>query len=349
MDGLDETSRIPLFDIEEGDVGILFGGPLLGLLIGSLSGLDTLVLPLAVCGLALGTMVVYAAPRHLSAWAWLSVVTRHVFTRPRVTLGIPSDEERPSTEGALVDHLPITLDERTQDLTQIERAWPGAGAVERTDGAVQGYIELHPDTMDFAQSGDWAAVQATAETFANTEVEFPLRLYVTTRSFPVEPMVDRLEERLADPGVETTPALQTLIEEYYDQRPAALEGTQELRYYLGTEVERLEVYKNGERERTPGEKLAAIPLVGILFRPFITRRSTYAEEEIHQRMVDLLDRRLDTIESSFVNQVPGWSATRCSTLDLISLSAKFWSDEPVEHVEYRREPALNNQHRGDGE
>jgi hypothetical protein len=349
MDGLGEQSRLPLLNIEEGDVGILLGTPLLALLVTILTGVDVLVLPSLVCGLALGAMVVYAAPRHLSAVEWLNAVTRWALLRPRVTLGTPADTDRPSTTGGPVEYLPITLDERTQDLTQIKRAWPGVGGVERADGALQGYLELHPDTMDFAQSGDWAGIQETAETFANTEVEFSLRLYVTTRAFPVEPMVDRLEQRLAGQGLETTPELRTLIEEYRDSRPVDLDGTRELHYYLGTSVERLDVYTQSEREQTPGEKLAAIPLLGILFTPFITRRSAYSDAEIRDRMVDLLDRQLSTIESEFVNQVPGWSATRCSTLDIVGLATNFWSDESIEQVEYRREPVLANHHRGEDE
>jgi len=335
MDGLGEASRLPLFDIEEGDVGVLFGGPLLGVLIASLAGIDVLVLPMAVGGLALSSMVVYAAPGHQSAWTWLKTTARFVFMRPRKTLATPLDADEPSTEGGFVNRLPVTLDERTQDLTQIDRAWPGVGAIERTDGSLQGYIELHPDTMDFAQSGDWAAIQQTAATFANTEVEFPLRLYVTTRSFPVEPMVDGLEARLADPGIETQPALRTLIDEYRDRRPDALEGTHELHYYLGTEVDRLEVYTRGRREQTPGEKLASIPLIGLLFTPFITRRTTYSESELRDRMADLLDNRLRTIETEFVNHVPGWSASRCSTLDLVGLSTQFWNGEAIDVLDQR--------------
>ena len=349
MDGLGETSRLPLFGIEEGDVGVLFGGPLLGVVIGSLVGLDAFVLPLSCAGLMCSVMIVYAAPRHLSAWTWLRNVARYILVRPRVTLGTPADTERASTQGGLVDRLPITLDERTQDLTAIERAWPGVGAVERSDGALQGYLELHPDTMDFAMSGDWAALQQTAATFANTEIEFPLRLYVTTRSFPVEILIDRLDDRLDDPSLEATPTLQRLIEEYREQRPAELDETQELHYYLGTEVDRFEVYTRDERERTPSEKLAAIPLVGLLFTPFVTRRTTYTESEIHDRMVDLLDRRLQTIDTEFVDQVPGWTTTRCSTLDLIGLAAQFWSGTSVEGLEYRREPAVDAERRGDAE
>ncbi|MFD1514102.1 VirB4 family type IV secretion system protein [Halomarina rubra] len=334
MDGLGQTSRLPLLGIEEGDIGVLLGGPLLGVFIASLLGLDMLILPLALCGLTLGAMIVYAAPQHLDAWYWFRTVSHHVVFRPKRTLAGAVDSDEPTTEGGFVERLPITVDERTQDLTQIHRAWFGSNAVERTDGSIQGFIELHPETMDFAQSGDWAAVQETAATFANTEADYPLRLYVTTREFDVEPMVAQLEERLNDPHLETRPRIRRLIEEYREERPKALKDTQELHYYLGTEVDRFDVLARGRREPTPGQKLASIPLLGLLFTPFVTHRTTGEGFDTEQRMADLLDRRLQLIETEFVNQLPGWSATRCETLDMVGLATQFWNGDSVDEIEY---------------
>ncbi|TKX82469.1 hypothetical protein EXE43_29265, partial [Halorubrum sp. SS5] len=62
---------------------------------------------------------------------------------------------------------PFVVDEHTQELTALKRAWPGHGAIERTDGTMETYVELTPGNMDFAMADDWAARQAVGEAFAD--------------------------------------------------------------------------------------------------------------------------------------------------------------------------------------
>ena len=57
--------------------------------------------------------------------------------------------------------------ERTQDLTNVKRAWPGAGAIQRADGTMGAFIEIDPENMGFAMSDDWAQLQEAGEEFAN--------------------------------------------------------------------------------------------------------------------------------------------------------------------------------------
>ena len=171
---------------------------------------------------ALGVATVYAAPPHLTAWAWTRNLLRYYLLRPRVTHSHPPESEHAPTEGGFVEHTPYTPTERTQDLTNVARAWPGVGAVERTDGTFEAFLEVHPDTMDFAMSGDWASVQQTAAEFANTELDFPLTMHATTRSFPVEDVVAQLDARLENPGADDADQFRALIEEYRDRRPTCV-------------------------------------------------------------------------------------------------------------------------------
>jgi hypothetical protein len=327
MNRLGEDSRLPIVNIREGDVGILLGFPIAGLFIGASTGVDALGIGLLLVGVFLGATIVYAAPPQLTAWEWLKVLGRYLVRRPKVTHSYRTDASNASTEGGLIDYNPFRVDESTQELTNVERAWPGAGAIERTDGTMEAFVELEPSNMDFAMSDDWKTVQARAEDFANNELEFPMTLYATTQSFPVETLVDQLENRLDDPDVQSNPVFEDLLAEYREQRPDDLADARQLHYYLGVEVDRLAVYQRYEAEPTPGEKLTDVPVVGPLFSPFVTRREDLAEAELRAGMFEKLDDRIRTIRSEFVEKVPGWSARRLDTVELFVLATEFWNGE----------------------
>jgi hypothetical protein len=332
MAHLGEPARLPLLNIEEGDVGVLLAGPLVGLVLGSLLGGGTLLVVCLAVGLFAGGVVVYAAPSHLSAWAWLRDVLRFALVRPRLTRS-HATADRNASEGARLGWTPFVPDETTVELTGIDRLWTADdretartfGAVQRTDGVMQAFIEVRPSNMDFAMSGDWATVHGIAQHFVNTEVDFPLTFHATTRTFPVETMVARIESRLGDSDVQASPVLQSLLEEYRDQRPRDLAGRQELHYYLGVAVDHLDVYTQYEQEPTPSEKLARVPLLGLLFTPFLTRRERYEQTELREAMFEKLNARLQTVEREFVEKVPGWSAVRLDSVALLGLVVGFWN------------------------
>ncbi|QLD86134.1 hypothetical protein HWV23_10485 [Natronomonas halophila] len=351
MNRLGEDNRIPVINIREGDVGVLLGFPLAGLLIGSLLNIGIVTIGLLFTGLTIGTALVYAAPPQLTAWDWLTDVLRYVTKRPRVTHSYRTADTNPTTEGGLVQYTPFSVDESTQDLTNVRRAWPGANAIERTDGTMEAFIELEPANMDFAMSDDWAAVQRAGEEFANNELGFPLTMYATTRSFPVERLVKQLDDRLEDEDVQANPVFGELIEEYQDKRPDDLADAQELHYYLGVEVDRIEVYKRYGAEQTPGEKLTKFPIIGFLFNPFVTRREQLEESELRAAMFEKLDDRIETVRSEFIDNVSGWTDRRLTTVEIFLLLTEFWNGEELseDHAEQliRTEPAVSRSPRED--
>ncbi|MEF8827268.1 MAG: hypothetical protein V5A27_13155 [Halapricum sp.] len=325
MNELGEESRIPILNAEEGDIGVLLGFPLAGIFVGNSIGLGFLVLPLAAFGFALGTAVVYARPSELTAWSWLNDVFRFYVKRPRLTHSRSPESDQSTTEGGLVQYTPFTVDECTQDLTNVERAWAGAGAVERTDGTMEAFLELQPGNMDFAMSGDWQAIQETGQEFTNTELDFRLTFHATTRPFPVERLVERMEDRLTDTDVRNNEVFRDLIEEYREQRPTELAESNRIHYYLGVEVDRFEVYNRFDREKTPSERLTEFPVLGFLFNPFITRKEDLTEPEFREAMFDVLDARLRRVESEFTEKITGWSTRRLTTVELFTLCVEYWN------------------------
>jgi hypothetical protein len=327
MNQLGEDSKLPIINIHEGDVGILFGLPLAGLFIGSTLGIDLLAMGLMVAGLFAGVAIVYATPSDRTALQWVSDVGRYVLKRPRVTRNYRTEDSQQSTEGGLIEYTPFEVNESTQALTSIERAWPGAHAIERTDGTMEAFVEITPSNMDFAMADDWARVQDAAETFANNEIEFPLSLYVTTRSFPVEEIISQLESRLYDDDVRENPVFGELIEEYREQRSLELTDVQECHYYLGVEADRMEIYHRYDTEKTPVERLAEFPVIGFLFNPFVAHRSELEEAQIRTTLFEKLDSRIRTVRSEFVDNMAGWSSRRLTTTELFYLTIEFWNGD----------------------
>lgn len=332
MGSLGEENRIPIVNVDEGDVYVLFGFPIAGLLLSGLTGIDRLVFPAVLVGLALGVATVYASPSHLSAATWLGDVYRYYCKRPRFTYSAAADgETTANTDGGLVNYTPFTPDERTQDLTNIERAWPGAGAIQRTDRTMEAFLELDPGNMDFAMSGDWAELQEKAGEFANTELDYNLTFHATTRSFPADELVTQIETRLDDEDVASNPVFEELLAEYRDRRPDELEGTQQIRYFVGVEVTPLEVYNRYRDEQSPAEKLTTLPVIGFLFNPFVARREDLQKAELRAKMFEKLDHRCRAVQSELVQRAPGWSAQRLSTVELFLLTMDFWNGEEHEY------------------
>lgn len=329
MKTIGDEQPLPVFNLAEGDLYVLAGFPIAALLLGSIIGIDLLTIPLLCLGITAGVAVVFAAPTHLPAATWLRDLYRYYCTRPRRTFHAPATAaaETAATEsnaGGLVNYTPFAPDERTQDLTNIHRAWPGAGAIQREDGSMEAMLQVDPGNMDFAMSGDWARLQSAARSFANDDVQGRLTLYTTTESFPTEQLVERIDEQLDDEQTDN-PVFEGLLEEYRDRRPTELEGTQQIQYYIGVEVAPYDVYERYQDERSPVERLTEFPVVGIIATPFVTRREQLTDAELRAAMLEKLDERLRTIQTELIDGAPDWSARRLSTVELFGLAIDFWN------------------------
>ncbi len=353
MKTLGEEARIPVLNIDEGDLYPIIGFPIVGIFIAGMVGIDSLLWPLGLGGLVVGLLTVYATPSHRTTTAWLSDLSRYYLSRPSTTSAFVfgSTTLGESSASHVGDYNPFTPAEQTQDLTHVAHAWPGAGALERTDGTMIGMVELLPSNMDFAMSGDWAQRQAIAETFANNELDFPLTLYATTRPFPVDRLVERIDDRLTDEDVKQNAAFERLLTEYRETRPEEMAGTQEIRYYLGVEVSPFEVYHESSEEQTPLERLTQIPLLGLVITPFVTRRERLTEAEVRARLFDAVEARCRTLETEFIGKQQGWAARRLPTTEQFLLSVEFWNGAVHEYgtpdESIRSEPVLRRTARED--
>ena len=347
MRSLDADRRLPIIGVYERDLYVLLSFPIAGLVAGTALGIDPLVFPLVCVGFAIGVAVVYAAPKQLPASTWLADLGRFYLRRPRITLHeAVAAAATPDPDSETTVPQPFVVDEHTQELTALKRAWPGHGAIERADGRMEAVIELTPGNMDFAMADEWAARQAVGEAFANQELTFPLTLYTTTDPYPAATLVDLLDDRLADPAVSERESVRALIAAYRDQRPAELAETQQVRYFLTVSVAPFEVYERHPEEHTPAERLTTLPVVGLLATPFVTRRDRLTDAELRGAQLEQLRERVRTVETEFVAKTSDCTARRLSTAELLGLATQFWNGTELTEAPVADRAGVDHTERG---
>ncbi|WP_436927663.1 hypothetical protein [Halosimplex amylolyticum] len=259
--------------------------------------LDSLTLPLAGVMIALGGIFVYLTPAYTTSADWVtSMLTFH----------------RRSSQ---LDH------EAAKEYTQIERVYPDRGAIERTDGAVIGMVQVIPPTMALATSEEWATKAEAFQDFLNTTVEFPIQIYSTTQPFPVDEHLAEYESRLDDPDVEANPRLEALIENYVQWYEAELdERRMTIRdHYVVVPVTPAEVQFD---EASLAQKLADLPVLGLFVRELFAPRKAIERAAL----IEELDDRLSRVQSG-LRSIDGCTAHRVDATEATRIVGEYWSDE----------------------
>ncbi|WP_142860711.1 hypothetical protein [Salinigranum halophilum] len=259
-------------------------------------------LPLTCLAIACGGLVVALTPAHLTTVQWVGLVTGFQTRSTR----LPHD--------AATEH------------TQVEALHLGDGVIERTDGALVGFIAVTPPPMALATNAEWRRKANGFRDFLNAVVEFPIQVYSTTRPFPVDAYLQQYESRLDDPSVESNPRLAKLIDEYVswyrDSRT-----TRELTcrdHYVVVSVAPSEV--RFERDGLVGT-LSSIAVIGGIIERFAPR-----PDGERQAMVDALSDRLTRVEHG-LSQIEGCDARRLDVSEATELIATFWEGEEVRYGE----------------
>ncbi|WP_436932435.1 hypothetical protein [Halosimplex halobium] len=257
---------------------------------------DALTVPLAGVLIAAGAVFVYLTPAYTTSADWVTSMFR---------FHARADE---------IDH------EAAKAYTHVERVYPDRDAVERTDGAMVGLVQVIPPTMALATDEEWGRKAESFQDFLNTTVEFPIQIYSTTQPFPVDEHLARYEARLDDPDVEANPQLESLIEHYvewYEQELAERRMT--IRdHYVVVPVTPAEVQFD---EASLAEQLAGLPVLGLFVRELFAPR----EAVERAALLDELDDRLDRVRAGLRN-IEGCTAHRIDATEASKLIGEYWSD-----------------------
>ena len=216
-------------------------------------------------------------------------------------------------------------------LTRLQRVYPHA--IERTDGALVGAMKVEPANMALEDDDAWAkAVQSLSE-FANSTVDFPVKIYVTSREVDDDETIRAHQNRLADADVRSRPVLKRLLEEYVganttDNGEIDSETTTIREYYLITAVNDEDIEHFDKTDDSVLAYLADLPALGRFFGRFQTDDLTDAERE--QFKEEHLESRLTQLRRG------GSSLYRCSVspvdaYDLARITKEYWTCHPEEY------------------
>ncbi|MDY7081385.1 MAG: hypothetical protein SXQ77_03010, partial [Halobacteria archaeon] len=101
---------------------------------------------LAVLALFLGAAIVYATPDHVTASEWLESYV-HFIRRPKRIRHIRYNFDSAREQTEYPESEWYEVDERTQELIDIERIHKRQNAIERTDGYIFGGVKVEPANM----------------------------------------------------------------------------------------------------------------------------------------------------------------------------------------------------------
>jgi hypothetical protein len=283
-------------------------------------------------------IVIYAAPDHQTATAWLWEKVRYSLTPSRFVLDATdersstADELHPTVESSdgsgesAVLSGEVALGD-TESLTEFERFHLKADTGERADGYVFGALRVEPANMALATRDDWERVAEQFGAVVNG-IEFPFQIY--SRGTPVDPerITAGYRDRLDGDDLQATPAFRELVATYAQRFPDefAQRGTGVREYYVVVPVSPLAVQTGGSRLGEDGllAQLGELPYVGGFIRGFTAARSSTAHEETRTRQLAELDRRLNTLADG-LRRIEGCRSDRLASEELAAVLDDFWT------------------------
>ncbi|MCD2205077.1 VirB4 family type IV secretion system protein [Halobacterium sp. KA-6] len=287
---------------------MLFIGTALITLVGAALVPATLTLPVigggVMIGLSLG-LLHKVKPGYLWLTEWLGA---------RLTWALKDDAY---THG--------DADSNVRYLTRVNRVLPHA--VERTDGALVGGMQIEPANMALEDQQAWSnAIQSLSE-FANSTVEFPVQVYITSRDVADGDVVREHQARLSDGDVQSRPVLERLLEESIadntDADGAVDPDTATIReYYLLTAVTEDDIQEGAPTGDSVLGYLADVPVIGGVFERF--QGEELSADERVRLQEEKLEARLGQLRRG------GTSLYRCSMTpvdgyDLARVTTEYWT------------------------
>lgn len=293
---------------------------------------EQITLPAMLIGLIAGGVLIAITPEHLSTREWLESIFHHIFRPKRVehvsiSSGVAREQKDMVTETKIYQ-----MEQRTQEITRLEKIHRNGGAIERDDRVMVGAIKVDPANMALANNRRWQSMVSEWEGYLNNSVEYPLQIYATSRPFPVEDYINHYQGRINDPDITNRPILQELLSNFLDWYPEYLswQGTNQREYYVIVPVSSDELIGADSDEESPLEKLSKLPLIGGIFKSQIDSGSGRSDEEEMIEKLRVLSQRLREVERQGVRSMSEVNGRRISGVEVAILIREFWSGREYE-------------------
>lgn len=221
------------------------------------------------------------------------------------------------------------LDKSTVDFTGVEKIHSNRGVVEREDGVIVGGIRVEGTNLDSSTERETIQKTESWTAFLNNSLDFPIQIYLTTRRFNPKPFIKKYEERLEDPEVQSNPILSMYIQDYSRRAPEFLSSQFYREYYIIVPVKKSEVLKD-----SGGSKglfnFEAIPGIGELLAIFLGRESGLTDEQVRNRQIDEVEKRIDKIRHAGLENI-GSSGEQINANEFAALLKEFWEGKDMSH------------------
>jgi len=312
---------VPLLKMQRPNLlAIIVGGTVGAILWTFLDLSPTIGAPLSLFGFIAGVLYVVSAPPHLDAWQWTK--TLYAYTRR------PGRYARTQEAAEHVNDKPFTTGEETRELTNIEKFYPSKAIIEREDGSLVAYTEVHPPHRDFATTQDWVDSSRQIAQWFNGSVDFEFQLYVTTEAYPIETHLETLSDRLTDSDVLGNRNLKTLIDEQLDAKQREYEdaSTSITHFYIVVPIDESEVSSISETDQTAIERLQKVPVIGILFEAigyYASGQAEQTERETKLEMARKLRGRIQTVQGLGTG-LEEYEIDRLGVGEIAGLQRRFW-------------------------
>lgn len=329
IESLSASETVPFLGIHKTDFKVLFGLPVALLITGILA--DSVLVGIASGALAFVFCagIVFVTPSYMTSMQYLRAL-REFLQRPKELLYTNNPDMDPDSYFDRIEE-----EQTTTELTHVQRYYD-RGVIEREDGKLLAAVRLEPQSMDFAQGDDWAAVTRTAEEFANNSLDFDCQFYVTSRRFPVESYTNELEARLEDEDIASLPMMRATLKELIQERPKELEEANlaPLHFYAIVSVGQGEVVTDTTADTSALEKLSKIGGLGIAFSIFASMRDNLDDLHTRARMLRKLDERVSSLESGLVRNIEGYDSSRVSTAEWVLTLEDYWKSQTMDFNQF---------------
>lgn len=322
-----KADRIPLIGWRKTDVAFIVGLTCVGFfIIGPQTGQFWIPVTAGCFGVSL--FAIYLKPKTMSVVEAIKIGLEYI-KEPSIVYAAGKDADSDEkNEGGLLNHTPFSPSNRSQEMANIELAFPDAGAVYTTDGRMETIIEVEGSNMDFAQQGAWANRQQVGKNYADRHIKDRAKLHATTRDFDFTEIVDRAEDRLEDEDIKHSKVAKSLINEYREKRPEQVDnrGTQQVHVYLVVSVHKKEVAGGRNDEMTAIEKAKKIPILGrVADRLDDDDGMSDEEEDLHQRLIEHLDEEAKRAQDQLIGETKGYDYRRLTTIEYATIASKLFN------------------------
>ena len=258
--------------------------------------------------LALTGVIMYIAPSERAPLEWLTAMVRFKRRAKRLT----NHAENPK--------------EQTQSLTKIERVLPIASAIERTDGAIVGLVEVKGRDMALAEEDAWATAAEGFEQLARA-LDSTVEIFSPARTIHPSRLSKGYLGREHDEDVRRNPTLRKLVNVYLDELPNEFNrrATAIRRFYVVVSVTEREVRRDDQGALAD---LAELPGIGGPIERFGLAKRGPEDAEIKERQRSILSARKRAVENA-VSSIEGCEATEVDDEYLTAIIKEFWTGKRV--------------------